>query len=181
MARMNTLHEALIDEIRDLYHAEKQLVKALPKLAKAATHADLKKALQTHLGETESQVERLERVFALLEQKPRAKVCAGMAGIIEEGSEMLGEDADDAVRDAMIIAAAQRAEHYEVAAYGTASAWAEQLGLKDVAKLLRETLEEEEAADRKLSGLAESRVNAAAAEGGELAVAGGNGKKSGRR
>jgi len=177
MSQMSTLQDALIDEIRDLYHAEKQLTKALPKLAKAASHADLRKALEQHLVETERQVERLERIFGLLDQKPRAKTCAGMAGIIEEGSEMLGEDAADTVRDAMIIAAAQRAEHYEMAAYGTASAWAEQLGLKDVSKLLRETLDEEESADRKLSALAESRINAAAAEGRELAGAAAEGRK----
>jgi ferritin-like metal-binding protein YciE len=162
---MRTLHDALVDEVRDLYHAEKQLVKALPKLAKNATNDALRTALENHLAETEQQVARLEEVFELLELKPRAKPCAGMAGIVEEGSDMLEEDAEDAVLDAMIVAAAQRAEHYEIAAYGTAAAWAEGLGLKSVAKLLNATLAEEKAADAKLSKLAESGINAAAEAG----------------
>ncbi len=168
MPQMRTLQDALIDEVRDLYHAEKQLVKALPKMAKAASHEELRAALQAHLAETENQVSRLERVFELFDLKPRAKTCPGMAGIIEEGSEMLEEDAEDSVRDAMIIAAAQRAEHYEIAAYGTACAWAEELGLSDVANVLRETLNEEEATDKKLTTLAEGRINAAASEGAEV-------------
>jgi ferritin-like metal-binding protein YciE len=162
MAQMRTLHDALVDEIRDLYHAEKQLVKALPKLAKAASNAQLKTALEDHLAETEQQVSRLEEVFELLDLKPRAKACAGMAGIVEEGSDALEEDAEEAVLDAMIVASAQRAEHYEIAAYGTATAWAKGLGLQSVAKLLQTTLDEEYAADKKLSALAESGINAAA-------------------
>lgn len=165
MAQMRTLHDALVDEIRDLYHAEKQLVKALPKMAKAASNGQLRTAIEAHLAETEEQVSRLEEVFELMELKPRAKACAGMAGILEEGSDMLEEDAEDAVLDAMIIAAGQRAEHYEIAAYGTAAAWAEGLGLRDVAKLLQTTLAEEKAADTKLSALAESGINAAAESG----------------
>ena len=172
MAQMRTLHDALVDEVRDLYHAEKQLVKALPKLAKNASNDALRTALESHLAETEQQVARLEEVFDLLELKPRAKPCAGMAGIVEEGSDMLEEDAEDAVLDAMIVAAAQRAEHYEIAAYGTAAAWAEGLGLKSVAKLLNATLAEEKAADAKLSKLAESGINAAA-EAGAAATGGG--------
>ena len=162
MAEMNSLDEALLDEIRDLYHAEKQLVKALPKMAEAASSDDLRDALQTHLTETENQVSRLEQVFELLDEKPRAKPCAGMAGIIEEGSDVLKEGGEPAVLDACIIASAQRAEHYEIAAYGTAAAWADGLGLTDVAGLLRETLEEEKAADEKLTMLAEAGINAAA-------------------
>jgi ferritin-like metal-binding protein YciE len=169
MPQMRTLQDALIDEVRDLYHAEKQLVKALPKMAKAASFDELRTALEDHLVETENQVARLERVFELFDLKPRAKACAGMAGIIEEGAEMLEEEAEDSVRDAMIIAAAQRAEHYEIAAYGTACAWAEELGLADVATQLRETLEEESAADKKLTSLAEGRINAAATSGAEVA------------
>jgi ferritin-like metal-binding protein YciE len=167
MAEMNTLMDALVDEVRDLYHAEKQLVKALPKMAKAATSDDLREALEAHLAETENQVGRLEQVFELLEEKPRAKACAGMAGIIEEGSDALKEDAEPAVLDAMIIASAQRAEHYEMAAYGTAAAWAEGLGLSEVAELLRDTLDEEKAADEKLTALAEAGINDAASAGAE--------------
>jgi ferritin-like metal-binding protein YciE len=167
MAEMNTLMDALVDEVRDLYHAEKQLLKALPKMAKAASSDELRDALQTHLGETENQVSRLEQVFELLEEKPRTKTCAGMAGIIEEGSDALKEDAEPAVLDAMIIASAQRAEHYEMAAYGTAAAWAEGLGLSEVAELLRDTLEEEKATDEKLTALAEAGINDAASAGAE--------------
>ncbi len=177
MAEMSTLHDAMLDEIRDLYHAEKQLLKALPKMAKAASHPDLKAALESHLGETEGQVERLEQVFELLEQKPRTKVCAGMAGIIEEGSDALKEDAAEAVLDAMIIASGQRAEHYEMAAYGTVVAWAKALGLRDVAQLLQKTLDEEKLADKKLTALAEAGINAAAEAGAETAEAGGRSKR----
>ena len=169
MAEMNTLMDALVDEVRDLYHAEKQLVKALPKLAKAASSDELREAISSHLSETENHVGRLEQVFELLEEKPRAKPCAGMAGIIEEGSDVLGEEASPVV-DAMIIAAAQRAEHYEIAAYGTVATWAEGLGYTDAAELLRETLDEEKTADETLTGLAEAGINAAA--GGSAPTAG---------
>lgn len=158
-----TLNDALIDEIRDLYNAEKQLTKALPKMAKHATNEALRSAIESHLAETEGQITRLERVFELLDEKPRGKRCAGMAGIIEEGSAVLEEDFEGAVMDACIIASGQRAEHYEIAAYGTCIAWAESLGLTDVAELLTETLEEEKAADEKLSALAESEINSEAA------------------
>jgi ferritin-like metal-binding protein YciE len=166
MAGMSTLHDALVDEVRDLYHAEKQLIKALPTMAKAASSDELREAITNHLSETEGHVSRLEQVFSLLDLKPKAKTCAGMAGIIEEGSEVVkSNNADGAVADARIIAAAQRVEHYEMAAYGTAAAWAESLGLADVAELLQETLEEEKAADQLLSTLAESGINAAATAG----------------
>jgi ferritin-like metal-binding protein YciE len=118
MAETRTLHDALVDELRDLYHAEKQLVRALPKMARAAGRDELRDALENHLAETEHQLTRLEQVFEQLEERPRAKPCAGMAGIIEEGSELLKEDFPEAVMDAQIIAAAQRVEHYEMAAYG---------------------------------------------------------------
>ena len=159
------LREALVEEIRDLYNAEKQLLKALPKMAKAASSDELRDAFESHLEETEGQVTRLERVFELLEEKPRGKHCAGIAGIIEEGSDVLQEDMEDAVLDACLIASGQRAEHYEMAAYGTTVAWAEALELGDVAQLLRETLDEEKAADKKLSALAESGINQAATAG----------------
>src|SRR5690349_15985293 len=142
----NNLREALVDEIRDLYNAEKQLTKALPKLAKGSTNEELREAFESHLEETENQVTRLERVFEL----------------IDEGSEKLQEDAEDSVMDAMLIAAGQRAEHYEIGSYGTAIAWAEALGLTEVAQILGETLAEEKAADEKLSAIAESGVNEAA-------------------
>jgi ferritin-like metal-binding protein YciE len=161
----STLRDAFIDEVRDLYHAEKQLVKALPKLVKGATNSNLKMALENHLGETQQQVSRLEDVFGLLGEPVRAKTCAGMAGIIEEGADALGEDFEGAVMDAAIIASAQRAEHYEIAAYGTAAAWADSLGLSDVSALLNETLAEEKAADQKLSALAEQGINEAATAG----------------
>lgn len=159
-----TLHEMLVDEIKDLYHAEKQLTKALPKLAKAATSEDLREAFETHLEETREQVARLEEVFEALDEKVKAKPCKGMAGIIEEGSEMLEEDAEGAVMDAALIAAAQRAEHYEIGAYGTCVEWARLLGLSDVASLLEQTLEEEKAADKKLTMLAEQEINQAAVD-----------------
>lgn len=158
----NTLKDAFVDEVRDMYNAEKQLLKALPKMAKAATSEELRAALESHLEETQGQVARLEKVFELLDEKPRGKHCAGMAGIIEEGSDVLQEDFEGAVMDACIIAAGQRAEHYEMAAYGTAIAWAEALELTEVAELLTETLEEEKAADQKLSAMAEAGINDAA-------------------
>ncbi len=157
-----TLHDALIDEIKDLYDAEKQLTKALPKMAKNTTNEELRAAIESHLAETNAQIDRLERVFELIDEKPRGKHCAGMAGILEEGSSVLEEDFEGAVLDACIIASGQRAEHYEIAAYGTCIAWAEALGLPEVAQLLRQTLAEEKAADEKLSALAEGEINEAA-------------------
>jgi ferritin-like metal-binding protein YciE len=159
------LREALVEEIRDIYNAEKQLVKALPKMAKGAESDELREAFEKHLGETEGQVTRLERVFELLDEKPRGKHCAGMAGIVEEGSEKLQEDMEGSVLDACLIASAQKVEHYEISAYGSAIAWAEALGLNEVVEVLNETLEEEMAADEKLSALAESGINQAATAG----------------
>jgi ferritin-like metal-binding protein YciE len=161
-----TLQELLVDELRDLHHAEKQLTKALPKMAKAASHDDLREAFETHLEETREHVTRLEEVFAALGEKVKSKPCPGMAGIIEEGSELMKEDAEPSVMDAGLIAAAQRSEHYEIGAYGTCAAWARLLGHDEVVGLLEQTLEEEKAADQKLSALAEQEINqAAAAEG----------------
>jgi ferritin-like metal-binding protein YciE len=161
-----TLHELLVEEIKDLYHAEKQLTKALPKMAKAATNDDLRDAFESHLEETREQVTRLEEVFAALDEKVKAKTCEGMQGIIEEGKELMQEDADGAVLDAGLIAAAQRVEHYEIGAYGTCVAWARLLGHDEAASLLEQTLEEEKAADEKLSALAEAQINeTAVAEG----------------
>lgn len=161
-----TLHELLVEEIKDLYHAEKQLTKALPKMAKAATNDELRAAFESHLEETREQVTRLEEVFATLDEKVKAKTCEGMQGIIEEGTNLMQEDADGSVLDAGLIAAAQRVEHYEIGAYGTCVAWARLLGHDEAASLLEQTLDEEKAADEKLSALAESEINeSAVAEG----------------
>jgi ferritin-like metal-binding protein YciE len=180
---MSTLREALINEVKDLYHAEKQLVRALPKLSKGAANSELRNALDAHLEQTEEHVNRLEQVFEHLDERIRAKTCPGMAGIVEEGSEILEEEFEDDVMDAAIIAAAQRAEHYEIAAYGTAAAWAEALGLSEVADLLGQTLEEEKAADEKLTALAEQGINAAATSGnGEPeSLEAASGRSNGRR
>jgi ferritin-like metal-binding protein YciE len=159
------LHDLFLDELRDLYDAEKQLTKALPKLAKGSTSADLRSAIESHLEETRGHVDRLERAFQLLDERARGKHCAGIAGIVEEGSDLLAEDLDERVMDAGIIAGAQRAEHYEMAAYGSVIAWAKAMGHDEVASLLAETLEEEKAADAKLTALAEGGINDAAASG----------------
>ena len=143
MAEMGTLHEAFVEELRDTYDAEKQLTKALPKMAKAANSPELKEAIESHLEETRNQVQRLEQVFAAVEEKARGKHCEGIAGIIEEGQAVMQEDYDEATADALLIAAAQRAEHYEMAAYGTLIAWARAMGHDDAADLLQETLDEE--------------------------------------
>ena len=164
MAEASTLHDAFIDELRDLYDAEKQLTKALPKLAKAASNSDLRQAFEMHLEETQGHIERLEQVFGSLDEKVRGKHCEGIAGIIEEGKSIMEEDFDDITMDACLIAAGQRAEHYEMAAYGTLVAWAEAMGHTEAATLLQETLDEEKAADEKLSGLAEGGINQSAAD-----------------
>jgi ferritin-like metal-binding protein YciE len=164
MAETATLHDAFIDELRDTYDAEKQLTKALPKLAKAACDPKLKEAFESHLEETQGQIERLERVFASLDEKVRGKHCDGIAGIIEEGKAIMEEDFDDSTLDACLIAAGQRAEHYEMAAYGTLVAWAQAMGHTEAARLLQETLDEEKAADKKLSALAEGGINQDAAD-----------------
>ena len=165
MATVDSLTTLLVEQVKDLYDAEKRLTKALPKLAKASTNDELKAALEMHLDETENQVSRLEQVFELLEENPKKKSCEGMKGLIEEGDEHAKEDYDDDdLRDAMIIGSAQRVEHYEIAGYGTAIAHARLLGLDDVVGLLEETLAEEKAADQKLTDIAESVVNLDAAE-----------------
>jgi ferritin-like metal-binding protein YciE len=163
MAEKSTLHDAFIDELRDTYDAEKQLTKALAKLAKASSNPKLRQAFESHLDETEGQIERLEQVFESLDEKVKGKHCEGIAGIIEEGKSIMEEDFDDTTMDACLIAAGQRAEHYEMAAYGTLVAWAEAMGHKQAAKLLQQTLDEEKAADKKLSALAESGTNQRAA------------------
>ena len=164
MANAGTIHDAFVEELRDTYDAEKQLIKALPKLAKAATSAELRSAFEMHLEETRGHVERLEQVFESLEEKVRGKHCEGIAGIIEEGKSIMEEDFDEAAMDACLIAAGQRAEHYEMAAYGTLVAWARAMGHTEAADLLQETLDEEKAADEKLTTLAEGGINQEAAE-----------------
>jgi ferritin-like metal-binding protein YciE len=164
MPSAETLHDAFLDELRDAYDAEKQLLKALPKLAKAAESDELRTAFKTHLKETQGHADRLEQVFASLEEKVRGKHCDGMAGIIEEGKAVLEEDFEGTTLDACLIASAQRAEHYEMAAYGTLVAWAKAMGHDQAAGLLEEILEEEKATDIKLTQIAESGINQDAAD-----------------
>jgi ferritin-like metal-binding protein YciE len=164
MADAGTLHDAFIDELRDAYDAEKQLTKALPKLAKAATSPELRSAFETHLEETQGHIERLEQVFESLDEKVRGKHCDGIAGIIEEGKSVMSEDFDDTTMDACLIAAGQRAEHYEMAAYGTLVAWAKAMNHTEAADLLQEILDEEKATDEKLTALAEGGINQEAAD-----------------
>lgn len=164
MAEMGTLHDAFLDELRDAYDAEKQVTKALPKMAKAASSPELRKAFELHLEETRGQIARLEEVFGTLGEKVRGKHCDGMEGIIEEGKSAMEEDFDDSTMDAALIASAQRVEHYEMAAYGTLVAWARAMGHTEAADLLEETLEEEKAADSKLTQLAEGGINQEAAD-----------------
>ncbi len=156
-----SLKELLVDELKDLYDAEKQLVKALPKMAKAAYDEDLKAGLTEHLEETKEHVARLERVFKLLDETPKAKTCPAMKGLIEEGNEALEEKEASCVRDAQIIGSAQRIEHYEIAAYGTVRTLAETLGEDEVAEILQMTLDEEGEADKKLTAAA-ATINEAA-------------------
>jgi len=163
MADSGTLHDAFLDELKDSYDAEKQLTKALPKLAKAASTPKLRAAFESHLKETEGHVKRLEQVFASLGERPKGKHCDGVAGIIEEGKSVMEEDFDETTMDACLIAAGQRAEHYEMAAYGTLVAWATAMGHTEAARLLQKNLDEEKAADEKLTALAEGGINQQAA------------------
>ncbi len=157
-----SLHDAFEEELRDVLSAEKQLLKALPKMAKAASNADLVAGFEAHLEETKIHVERLEQIFAMLDKAPRAKKCKAMEGLIEEGSELIEEEAEPEVKDAMLIAAAQKVEHYEIATYGTLACWAKQLEMEDALDLLVQTLDEEKATDLKLTELAETGINSAA-------------------
>ena len=166
MAKHKAMRDLFLDELRDLYDAERQLTKALPKLARAATSDDLRDALESHKVETEGHIEKLETVFEALGERARGKHCPGIAGIVEEGSELIGDDFDGAVMDAGIIAGAQRAEHYEMGAYGSLIAWANALGQTEVVSTLEEILGEEKAADQKLTELAEGSINAEAASQG---------------
>jgi ferritin-like metal-binding protein YciE len=158
------LKELYIDELKDLYSAENQLVKALPKLAKAAASEELRAGFEEHLEQTKGHVQRLEKIFEMLDESPKGKKCKGMEGLIEEGSEIMEEDFEDALLDSALIGAAQRVEHYEIAAYGTVRAFAEELGESEHASLLAETLEEEKETDEKLTELAK-QINVEANEG----------------
>src|SRR5687768_4110649 len=162
--KLKTLNDLFIHELKDLYSAENQLVKALPKMAKAAVNPELKAGFEEHLEETKGHVSRLDQIAEAISKKLTGHKCKAMEGLIEEGAELISEDADDRVRDAGLIGAAQRVEHYEIAGYGTARALADQLGLPDVAQLLGQTLAEEKATDEKLSVLAGSAVNPDAME-----------------
>lgn len=159
MAKLSSLNELFVEELKDLYDAEHQLTKALPKMAEAATNSQLKTAFTSHLRETEGHIERLEQVFNLVGEKPSRKTCKAMKGLVEEGSEVIEEKADPEVKDAALIASAQRVEHYEIAGYGTLRTFAMTLGMDEAATLLQQNLDEEGNADKKLTQIAESRVN----------------------
>ena len=164
MAETNGLRDVYIDELRDLYDAEHRLIKALPKLAKAADSDELRSGIEAHLEQTKGHAQRLEQIFESMGEQAKAKKCKGIEGIINEASETLDEKFEGSVMDAAIIASAQRAEHYEIAAYGSVRAFAEQLGETKAASLLQETLNEEKEADAKLSKMAET-INPRAASG----------------
>ena len=159
MKKESNLHELLIEELRDIYHAEGQLLKALPKMVKAAQSERLKEAFERHLEETEQHVERIERAFEILGEPAKAKKCQAMEGLLEEGKEVMEEHAESPTLDAALICAAQKVEHYEIASYGTVCTWADLLGLNEVSDLLRETLDEEKTTDETLTEIAESEIN----------------------
>ena len=156
---LNTLEDLFVEELKDVYSAETQIVRALPKMSRAATSETLRTAFEEHLEQTKGHVKRLEQIFDKLGQDPKGKACKGMRGLLEEGDEFMGEKPGEQVMDAGLISAAQRVEHYEMAAYGTCKAFAEQLGLKEYAKLLDQTLKEEELTDKKLTEIAEHQAN----------------------
>jgi ferritin-like metal-binding protein YciE len=163
---LDSLDKLFLEELKDVYNAEKQILRALPRMAKAADSPELQKAFITHQKETEGHVQRLERIFKELGQAPRGKKCKGMEGLLEEGKEVLEEDGEPAVIDAALIASAQRVEHYEMAAYGCLRTYAQLLGMDQAGQLLQQTLEEEEATDKKLTDLGESGINEAAVSAG---------------
>jgi ferritin-like metal-binding protein YciE len=164
---MDSLKDLYVDELKDLYNAENQLLKALPKMAKKASAPELKRAFQDHLTQTEGHVNRLEKIFKGLGEKPTGKTCKAMKGLIEEGKEIIEEDGDDSVLDAALIGAAQRVEHYEIAGYGVVRTFASLLGENSAMDLLQRTLNEEAETDKKLTGLAESIINVEASEAEE--------------
>ena len=166
---LETLQDLFLNEIKDIYHGEKQLLEALPRMAKAAESPDLRAAFTKHLGETEGQVQRLEQILQSLGERVVGKRCKGMEGLVEEGKDIMEEEREEAVLDAALIAAAQKVEHYEIAAYGCLITYAGLLGDRNAEKLLKQTLSEEEATDKALTALGESGINqaAVAAGGGE--------------
>jgi len=168
--KLLTLDGLLADELKDIYSAENQMIKALPKLAEACDSDDLRRAFEEHLEQTRQHVQRIEQICEQLGVKPKGKKCMGMEGLVAEGTEILEADVEPDVLDAALIGAAQRVEHYEIAAYGTARAHARQLGFMNVADILSQTLEEEKKADLLLTGLAENRINVEAAMGEAAAV-----------
>ncbi|HEY4952181.1 MAG TPA: ferritin-like domain-containing protein [Verrucomicrobiae bacterium] len=164
---MKTLEELFLEGIADMYYAEKQLTKALPKLAKATTHEDLREAIEAHLAETEGHVKKVERIFAAFGKAPKAKKCAAILGIIKEADEIVSENKKSPTINAAIIFAAQKAEHYEIATYGTLREWARRLNKAEAADLIEKILNEEKAADNKLTGLAELHCNLSAQIGAD--------------
>jgi ferritin-like metal-binding protein YciE len=178
---MQSLRDLYLDELRDLYSAENQILKALPKMAKAASDRDLERAFNKHLRQTEGHVKRLDRIFKQLDESPRGKKCVGMEGLIKEGQELIKEKPDAEVLDAGLIAAAQRVEHYEMAGYGTVRTYAQLLGEDQQAELLQQTLDEEGETDKLLTQLAESSINLEAeeAEGDEMEMAGASSSRRG--
>ena len=163
---MEHLMDLYVDELKDVYNGEEQLLRALPKMAETAEHPELRQAFENHRTMTEEQVRRLETIFDDLKLPHSGKRCRGMEGLVEEGKELMEQEADPDVKDAAMIASAQRIEHYEIAAYGTLRTYAQQLGLKEHARLLQQTLDEEGETDKLLTRIAESRVNRAAEVGG---------------
>jgi ferritin-like metal-binding protein YciE len=166
--KLKSLDDLLIHELQDIYHAEGQITKALPRMIKAATHPELQAAFEEHLEQTEGQIERLDQAFKLLGMPAKGKKCEGMAGLIEEGKKMMEEDAEPSVMDAALIAAAQKIEHYEIASYGCVCTYAEMLGYEQVHDLLGQNLEEEETTDERLTILAENVINLEAEEADDI-------------
>jgi ferritin-like metal-binding protein YciE len=160
--KLETIRDLYVEELKDLYDAENQITQALPKMARAAHAPELKRAFEEHLRQTEGQIGRLERIFKDLEASPKGKKCKGLAGLVAEGEDLLKEDADPDVKDAGLIAAAQKVEHYEIAGYGTVRTYAELLGEQSAARLLQETLDEEGETDKKLTALAQRKINVSA-------------------
>jgi ferritin-like metal-binding protein YciE len=164
MPKLSSLDDLLVHEMQDIYNAEGQILKALPKLVKAASHPDLKRAFEEHRVQTEGQVDRLEQAFKLLGVPAKGRKCDGMAGLLEEGKKVMEQEAEESVLDAALIAAAQKVEHYEIASYGCICTYAEMLGYDQVHELLGQTLDEEETTDQKLTALAETVINPEAEE-----------------
>ena len=179
---MKSLRELYVEELKDLYSAENQILKALPKMMRAASDRELQRAFSQHEKQTQRQVKRLERIFKQLDESPRGKKCKGMEGLLEEGNDLIQERPEPEVLDAGLIAAAQKVEHYEIAGYGTVRTYAQQLGEQEQASLLQETLDEEGETDKRLSALAESSINIEAEEAGDESESmSGNGQGGGAR